>query len=283
MQTETRTHRSYSQIVSIRKGIIKIYKDGGVLSFFRGNGLNIFKIIPESALKFYVFEFSKNFLSRQFNQDKDNLSLGLRFVSGGMAGLVSQFAIYPIETIKTRTMSQISTQKLSAQDQTFNVFRESSMLTSVKNLYKENGVKAFYRGVKPALIGIVPYAGVDLAVFETLKSAWYNLRPENDKTNLPTHIMLLCGMLSGTCGAVLMYPLSLVRTRYWFLTRLQAQGTPSHPTYYNGAFDVVRKTYSKEGIVGFYRGLAPTLMKVLPAVGISYTVYEHSKREFGLS
>lgn len=32
-----------------------------------------------------------------------------------------------------------------------------------------------------------------------------------------------------------------------------------------------------EGPLGLYRGLAPNFMKVLPAVGISYVVYEKSK------
>ena len=30
---------------------------------------------------------------------------------------------------------------------------------------------------------------------------------------IPIHVVLACGMFSGSCGAVLMYPLSLVRTR----------------------------------------------------------------------
>jgi solute carrier family 25 phosphate transporter 23/24/25/41 len=64
--------------------------------------------------------------------------------------------------------------------------------------------------------------------------------------------------------------------------RLQAQGTPSHPTFYTSSFDVISKTYQREGLVGFYRGLAPTLIKVLPAISISYFVYEKSKRALGL-
>lgn len=34
--------------------------------------------------------------------------------------------------------------------------------------------------------------------------------------------------------------------------------------------------------MGFYRGLVPTLAKVVPAVSISYVVYEHSKRHLGV-
>lgn len=51
---------------------------------------------------------------------------------------------------------------------------------------------------------------------------------------------------------------------------------------YDGFFDVARKTFQSEGVVGFYRGLVPSLAKVVPAVSISYVVYEHSKRHLGV-
>ena len=39
-----------------------------------------------------------------------------------------------------------------------------------------------------------------------------------------------------------------------------------------------RRIISKEGIPGLYRGITPNFMKVLPAVGISYVVYENMKQ-----
>ncbi|KAJ3338489.1 hypothetical protein HDU91_001216 [Kappamyces sp. JEL0680] len=215
LQTETQTHRAYSQIVSIRKGVLRIYKDGGVLSFFKGNGLNVLKIMPESALKFYVFEHAKDYLAARLGKPKEQLGVESRLVAGGLAGLLSQFAIYPIETIKTRIMSQITNRPppTSLGTPLTAPAKDMSIATAIGNLWKENGIKAFYRGCGPALVGIVPYAGVDLAVFETLKNTWMRMyRPHDAK--MPIHIMLACGMVSGTCGAVLMYPLSLVRTRF---------------------------------------------------------------------
>ena len=39
-------------------------------------------------------------------------------------------------------------------------------------IYREGGFRRLYRGIGPSLLGIVPYAGIDLAVFETLKEAY---------------------------------------------------------------------------------------------------------------
>lgn len=44
-----------------------------------------------------------------------------------------------------------------------------------------------------------------------------------------------------------------------------------------------RRIISKEGIPGLYRGITPNFMKVLPAVGISYVVYENMKETLGVT
>jgi solute carrier family 25 phosphate transporter 23/24/25/41 len=62
------------------------------------------------------------------------------------------------------------------------------------------------------------------------------------------------------------YPINLIRTR------LQAAGLPGG-TKYDGPFDVARTTYAADGLRGFYRGLLPNMLKVLPATGISYSVF----------
>lgn len=46
-----------------------------------------------------------------------------------------------------------------------------------------------------------------------------------------------------------------------------------------GLFKHILKT---EGAFGLYRGLAPNFMKVIPAVSISYVVYENLKMTLGV-
>lgn len=40
------------------------------------------------------------------------------------------------------------------------------MFDCAKKILKNEGVKAFYKGYVPNLVGIIPYAGIDLAVYE---------------------------------------------------------------------------------------------------------------------
>lgn len=42
----------------------------------------------------------------------------------------------------------------------------SGILDCTKKILQREGVTAFYKGYLPNMLGIVPYAGIDLAVFE---------------------------------------------------------------------------------------------------------------------
>lgn len=146
-----------------------------------------------------------------------------------------------------------------------------------------------------------------MSTFEALKLAYVRSTKKDEPGVLAT---LAFGSLSGSVGATVsehtsmgsgnwnkayefqsVYPLNLVRTR------LQASGSSGHPQVYTGVWDVTKKTYASDGIRGFYRGLLPslakvcseefscqipplTLYKVVPAVSISYVVYEQTKKQY---
>ena len=65
-------------------------------------------------------------------------------------------------------------------------------------------------------------------------------------------------------------------------TRLQASGSSGHPQAYTGFVDVLQQTLAKEGPRGLYKGLLPSILKVGPAVGVSWIVYEDMKRRLGV-
>ncbi|KAI9483293.1 MAG: mitochondrial carrier domain-containing protein [Benjaminiella poitrasii] len=267
---------------SIMDAIKTIYKNGGFRGLYVGNGLNVIKIIPESAIKFYVFETSKAFMAQMTSSsDKNSIPVGARFIAGGVAGLCSQFCVYPLETLKTRIMSsqRAECQKLQIQQRRPMI----PMRTVVKEMYRSGGVKAFWPGLVLSMLGVFPYQALDMGIYETLKVSYLrsmdNRRVSLNEEKPEPNVMILwmCGMMSGSIGATSVYPLNMIRTR------LQAQGTPAHPYRYTSAWDVARKTYKSDGIRGFYKGLGPTLIKVVPSISISYAVYELSKRSLGVS
>ncbi|KAJ8667299.1 hypothetical protein QAD02_008961 [Eretmocerus hayati] len=232
-------------------------REGGVKSYWRGNGINVLKIGPETALKFMAYEQVKKAIKGQDNRD---LSIYERFVAGSIAGGVSQSAIYPLEVLKTR----LALRKTG---------EFKGVLDATQKIYNQAGLKSFYRGYIPNLIGILPYAGIDLAVYETLKNHYHRTHPKDEHPSF--WLLIFCGTASSTAGQVCSYPLALVRTR------LQAQVVPVNGQ--NNMVGIIQDIVKREGIRGLYRGLLPNFLKVAPAVSTSYVVYEHVRTALGVN
>jgi hypothetical protein len=45
----------------------------------------------------------------------------------------------------------------------------NGMFDCAKKILRKEGIKAFYKGYTPNMIGIIPYAGIDLAVYEVCR------------------------------------------------------------------------------------------------------------------
>eukprot|EP00118_Oscarella_pearsei_P005354 m.24552 g.24552 ORF g.24552 m.24552 type:complete len:471 (+) comp28641_c0_seq1:51-1463(+) len=247
--------------LGFRSGFSEMIREGGFRSLWRGNGVNVIKIAPETAIKFFTYEQIK----KVFQGDNNELTATKRFASGSLAGVISQTSIYPMEVLKTRLALRKTNQYKGLAD-------------AAKSILQKEGPLSFYRGLVPNLLGVIPYAGIDLMVYETLKNYWVQRHSPTDQPEMA--VLLACGALSCTCGQLASYPLALVRTRLQVQTsavRMAAGGDKSQ-----GMMSLFRSILSTEGPVGLYRGLGPNFVKVVPAVSISYVVYENLKKLLGV-
>uniref|UniRef100_A0A672GNR0 Solute carrier family 25 member 23b n=1 Tax=Salarias fasciatus TaxID=181472 RepID=A0A672GNR0_SALFA len=252
-------HGSSSRGINLWSGLRGMVQEGGILALWRGNGINVLKIAPESAIKFMAYEQIKWLI--RGSKEGGSLRVQERFIAGSLAGATAQTIIYPMEVLKTRLTLRKTGQY-------------SGMADCARQILKTEGVRAFYRGYLPNTLGIIPYAGIDLAVYETLKNAWLQRYCVNSAD--PGVLVLLgCGTVSSTCGQLASYPLALIRTR------MQAQATTEGLPKLTmvGQFKYI---ISHEGVQGLYRGITPNFLKVIPAVSISYVVYEHMKKVLGV-
>ncbi|CAK9163191.1 unnamed protein product [Ilex paraguariensis] len=255
LQVET-TH------AAIIPAVKKIWKEGGLLGFFRGNGLNVLKVAPESAIKFYTYERLKDAIADAKGEDRGNIGTTGRLIAGGMAGAVAQTAIYPMDLLKTRL-----------QTYACEGGKVPSLAKLSKDIWVQEGPRAFYRGLVPSLLGIIPYAGIDLAAYETLKDMSKSCILHDGEPG--PLVQLGCGTISGALGATCVYPLQVVRTR------MQAQPSNAAAAY-QGMSDLIQRTLQHEGFIGFYKGLLPNLFKVVPAASITYLAYESMKKSLDL-
>ncbi|TRY86083.1 hypothetical protein DNTS_030173 [Danionella cerebrum] len=263
-------HGRSSEKVSVWRGLRAMVKEGGLTALWRGNGINVMKIAPETAIKFLAYEQACALSTAPYglllwdikrlmrgSNEGGTLKVQERFLAGSLAGATAQTIIYPMEVLKTRLTLRKTGQF-------------SGMGDCAKQILQNEGLRAFYKGYLPNMLGIIPYAGIDLAVYETLKNAW--LQRNAERSVDPGVLVLVgCGTVSSTCGQLASYPLALIRTR------MQAQASVKGAPQLS-MLSLFQSIVAQEGLIGLYRGIAPNFLKVVPAVSISYVVYEHMRK-----
>ncbi|CAJ2510718.1 Uu.00g063430.m01.CDS01 [Anthostomella pinea] len=248
--------------------VTDLYKAGGIRGFFAGNGLNVVKIMPETAIRFGAYEAAKKALANfEGHGDTHHINPYSKFVAGGVAGMAAQFCVYPLDTLKFRLQSEYVSGGPRGN---------ALLLETARKMLAEGGARAAYRGVTAGLIGMFPYSAIDMGTFELLKATYVTYKAKrtgcHEEDAKPSTIMTgIMGASSGAFGASVVYPLNVLRTR------LQTQGTSMHPAKYTGIWDVAQKTVKNEGMRGLYKGLMPNLLKVAPALSITWMVYENAK------
>lgn len=238
----------------------RIINEEGLRAFWKGNLVTIVHRFPYSSVNFYAYEHYKKFLQSIPSIDScgedARTNAGVHFVSGGLAGITSALATYPLDLVRTR---------LAAQR---NAVYYRGMWHALETICKEEGFPGLYRGLQATLLGVGPSIAISFSVYETLRSYWQSQRP-NDSS---VAVSLTCGSLSGIVSSTATFPLDLIRRRM----QLRGAGGQAH-VYRTGILRTFGHIFQTEGLRGFYRGILPEYYKVVPGMGIAFMTYDALK------
>eukprot|EP00656_Telonema_subtile_P013593 TRINITY_DN16905_c0_g1_i2.p1 TRINITY_DN16905_c0_g1~~TRINITY_DN16905_c0_g1_i2.p1 ORF type:complete len:155 (-),score=34.80 TRINITY_DN16905_c0_g1_i2:93-557(-) len=93
-----------NKYTSLSGGMRRVYAEEGWYGFMRGNGANVVRIAPNSAIQFLAFDFYK----KQFGADKSSgeIPVWRTLCSGACTGMTSSTAVYPLDMIRSRLSVQ---------------------------------------------------------------------------------------------------------------------------------------------------------------------------------
>ena len=237
--------------VSMKDIFPLILRKEGIAGFFKGNGTNVVRVVPFSAIEFATFDQVKVYYFEE-GQKRDKKSL---LICGGISGVVASTFTYPLDMIRARL--------------TLNMGMNQSIISTMITVARNEGPFALYKGWVMTLIGIAPYIGLKMAFFDSFKPI---LIPPPDDPWFTIKNMSL-GATAGTFAATMTYPTDLLR-------RMMQMKTKESP--YKNVIGAAMHIMRTDGLRGFYRGLIPCYLKVVPSVGIAFGVNEKLKVLFGV-
>lgn len=137
--------------------LVRLPQEQGVFAYWRGNGLNVTRIIPNSAIKFATFRL---YTTLAFPKGVDQYEGWERFrrnvYCGAMSGFSTIVVVYPLDLARTR---------ISAD--THGEYRGVNHM--LRYTISKQGLSGLYSGLPISLCGIMPYFAIMFATFDYFK------------------------------------------------------------------------------------------------------------------
>jgi len=271
-------HPAYEGVVDTVKSILQ---HDGFRGMYRGLGPTILGYLPTWAIYFAVYDGIKTHFGEIPLGDvmpRDRIypaaqvkgyqpvmrehPWSLHIFSAMAAGAASTICTNPLWVIKTRFMTQ-------SRDE----IRYRHTLDAALTIYRTEGVRAFYRGLLPSLLGIL-HVAVQFPLYEQLK-----LWAQKDPTvPLRSDSILICSAIAKMTASIATYPHEVVRTRLQTQRRPLADDASSDgmvKTHFRrGIIYTTKKMVVKEGWTALYKGLSINLIRTVPNSAVTMLTYE---------
>jgi len=228
------------------KGIIdcfvRVPKEQGFLSLWRGNLANVIRYFPTQALNFAFKDQYKQIFLGGVDKNKQFMRYFIgNLGSGGAAGATSLCFVYPLDFARTRLAADIGK---GAGQREFN-----GLGHCIRTIFKSDGFKGLYRGFLVSVQGIIIYRAAYFGCFDTAKSV---LLADPKKANF--FVAWGIAQVVTTGAGILSYPFDTVRRRMM----MQSGRTD---ILYKNTIDCWSKIAKTEGTSAFFKGAFSNVLR----------------------
>ncbi|XP_036046151.1 ADP/ATP translocase 4 [Onychomys torridus] len=221
--------------------LVRIPREQGFLSYWRGNLANVIRYFPTQALNFAFKDKYKQLFMSGVNKEKQFWRWFLaNLASGGAAGATSLCVVYPLDFARTRLGVDIGK---GPEQRQFKGLGDCIM-----KIARSDGIIGLYQGFGVSVQGIIVYRASYFGAYDTIKG----LLPK--PREIPFLISFIIAQIVTTCSGILSYPFDTVRRR------MMMQSGESERQY-KGTIDCFVKIYRHEGSAAFFRGAFSNILR----------------------
>ncbi|XP_026183778.1 ADP/ATP translocase 3-like [Mastacembelus armatus] len=225
--------------------IVRIPREQGVLSFWRGNLANVIRYFPTQALNFaFKDKYKQIFLSGTDSRTQFWRYFAGNLASGGAAGATSLCFVYPLDFARTRLAADVG--KNIAQRE-FTGLRDCLV-----KIIKSDGLRGLYQGFSVSLQGIIIYRAAYFGIYDTAKGML------SDPKNIHILVSWMIAQTVTVVAGLISYPFDTVRRRM-----MMQSGRKEGDIIYHGTIDCWRKMARNEGRKAFFNGAYSNVLRSL--------------------
>ncbi|XP_076649582.1 ADP,ATP carrier protein-like [Halictus rubicundus] len=259
VQATSKQIRPEDRYKGMMDAFVRIPRETGVLSFWRGNLANVIRYFPTQALNFAFKDKFKTLFLGGVPKDAFWKQFAGNLAAGGAAGATSLLFVYPLDFARTRLAADIG----KADKREF-----KGMGDCLLKVFKSDGLMGLYRGFNVSVQGIIIYRAAYFGFYDTFRG----MLP--DPKNTPLYINFLIAQVVTTVAGIISYPFDTVRRRM-----MMQSGRSKSEMMYKNTLDCWIKTAKAEGVGAFFKG---SISNILRGTGgaIVLTLYDSLQHVF---
>lgn len=172
----------------------------------------------------------------------------------GTAAVVTVTFVHPVDVVKTRM--QVSG-TAGARD-----YKSLGLLGTISTVAKEEGVRAFWKGIPAAWLREASYTSLRLGLYAPIKKAI-----GADQPNSGFFIKFAAGCMAGGVGSLAGNPFDVLKTK---MMAAEGEGVTFATT--------ARGIMATSGVAGFYKGMDANIARAMVNNGTKMACYDVTKK-----
>jgi len=241
-----RLDKPYGGIVDC---FVRVTREEGPISLWRGNWANVLRYFPTQALNFAFKDQIKRLFGFKLERDGYLKVFAGNIASGGMAGALSLLFVYSLDFARTRLANDAKSAKKGGSRQ-FN-----GLLDVYRKTMASDGIAGLYRGFVVSCVGIVVYRGLYFGLYDSLKPI---LLTGGMKDSMIASFFLGWAITIG--AGLASYPLDTIRRRMMM--------TSGEAVKYSSSFQAFSQIVAKEGMKSLFKGAGANILRGIAGAGV---------------
>mmetsp|Transcript_29960 Transcript_29960/g.45418 ORF Transcript_29960/g.45418 Transcript_29960/m.45418 type:complete len:281 (-) Transcript_29960:208-1050(-) len=224
--------------------VLETFAEGGVRSFYKGLLFAYARELSYTSIKLGAYAPVRDALGA----GKDS-PFYMKFLAGAITGGVGSFVGNPFDVLKTLSQA--------------NKGKSTPLTTLVKNMYENQGIAGFYRGVEVNIARACILNATKMGVYDLTKGY------VTDKTGWSrkdVRTSFSSAFVAGFFMTCTVSPADNLRTRL--------MNQPPDKKIYNGFADCFVKTLRNDGVLSLWRGFIPIWARFAPQATLQLLTLE---------
>jgi len=259
LKVRLQTSNKYSGMVDCFNTTVK---EEGFKGLYKGVQSPLIGLAALNSVTFLSYGQAKAWIKK--NED-EILTLPQIFACGTFVGFTVAFIESPVDLFKSQLQTQYGAPGATP--------KYSGFLDCASKIWKSRGIKGVYQGLSATFLRDIPANAAYFGFYEIARRSM--IHSDQKVEDLPAWKVLIAGGIGGMMYWATTYPFDVIKST------MQTDSINPSEKKYHGIMDTANKIFKAEGAAGFFKGVAPCMIRSFPANAVCFCLYEMTRKYIG--